>query len=219
MRGVPLNVAVFASGGGTNLQALLAHQRERGPWRIAVLIMNREAGAARRAEAAGVPVRFVPTRERECSDVVKDTLTVLTEFNVDVILLSGYLRKLPSEIVTRYEGRTLNLHPALLPNFSGKGMHGMNVHRAVAESDTEVTGATVHFVTDGYDEGAILGQWQVQVLPGDTPEELAERVMQVEHLLYPNAVDHLCEALVRKRRPERMKDVRLNEPPEGHRST
>ena len=113
MKDRALNVAVFASGGGTNFQALLDHQKKQGTWRISVLIMNREAGAAQRAEAAGVPVRFIPTKDRECKDVLRETLDALSEFDVNVLLLSGYLRKLQSEVVTRYEGRILNIHPAL----------------------------------------------------------------------------------------------------------
>lgn len=213
-RTTPLNVAVFASGGGTNFQALLDHQADPELWRVAVLVMNREAGAAERAEAAEVPVRLVPTRDRDPGEVATATEQVLNEFGVDVILLSGYLRLLPSTVVRRFEGRVLNVHPALLPDFGGKGMYGMNVHRAVVASDVEVTGATVHFVTEEYDEGAILGQWQVELLPADTPEDVAARVLRVEHQLYPRAVDHLCQALAAKRPVARMKDVRLDEPPD-----
>jgi len=217
--GAPLSVAVFASGGGSNFQALLDHQRGDGPWRIVVLVTNRAAPALDRAEAAGVQSRVIPTRDREEADIARDTLATLDEFGVDVILLSGYLRRLPPEVVAKYSGRIVNVHPALLPDFGGKGMYGMNVHRAVVASGVEVTGATVHFVTDEYDEGAILGQWQVHVAPNDTAEDVAERVLGVEHKLYPAAVDHLCRALADARPAERMKDVRLDEPPEVRRSS
>jgi len=213
-RTTPLNVAVFASGGGTNFQALLDHPTEPALWRVAVLVMNREAGAGERAEAAEIPLRIIPTKDRDPGELTTETERVLDEFDVDVILLSGYLRLLPSTVVRRFEGRLLNVHPALLPDFGGKGMYGMNVHRAVVASDVEVTGATVHFVTEEYDEGGILGQWQVQLLPGDTPEDVAARVLRVEHQLYPLAVDHLCRALATKRPVQRMKDVRLDEPPD-----
>jgi len=218
-RTTPLNVAVFASGGGTNFQALLDHQADPALWRVAVLVMNREAGAASRAEAAEVPVRLIPTKDRDPGEVAAATEQVLDEFDVDVILLSGYLRLLPPSVVRRFEGRILNIHPALLPDFGGKGMYGMNVHRAVVASDVEVTGATVHFVTEEYDEGAILGQWQVELLPADTPEDVAARVLRVEHKLYPLAVDHLSQALAEKRPVQRMKDVRLDEPPDQARIT
>jgi formyltetrahydrofolate-dependent phosphoribosylglycinamide formyltransferase len=210
----PLNIAVFVSGGGSNLQALLDHAAESDLWRVVVVIMNREAGAAQGAEAAGVPVRVVPTKDRDREEVTVDTRKVLDEFEINVILLAGYLRMLPAVVVKRFEGRILNVHPALLPDFGGQGMYGLHVHRAVVASDAEVTGATVHFVTEEYDEGAILGQWQVELLPGDTPEDVAARVLRVEHKLYPLAVDHLCQAVIDKRPVERMKDVRLNEPPD-----
>jgi phosphoribosylglycinamide formyltransferase-1 len=208
-----LNVAVFASGGGSNFQALLDHSAETDLWRIALLVMNREAGAADRAKAGGVPVRIVPTRDRSDQDVAGDTLAALEEHDVDVVLLAGYLRRIPGEVIEQYRGRILNIHPALLPDFGGPGMYGTHVHRAVVASDASVSGATVHFVNETYDDGTILGQWQVERLPGDTPDELAARVLAVEHRLYPKAVDHLCAALTQGRAPVRMPDVRLDEPP------
>lgn len=212
----PLNVAVLASGGGSNFQALLDHASsdDRG-WRVALLVMNREAGAADRARASNVPLRVIPTRGRSDGDVAAETLTAFEEYDIDVVLLAGYLRRIPPEVTRRYVGRMLNIHPALLPEFGGKGMYGMNVHRAVAASDVSTTGATIHFVDDAYDEGAILAQWHVAHLPGDTPEEIAARVLEVEHRLYPAAVDHLCAALRAGVAPERMADVRLDEPPES----
>lgn len=207
MTRTPLNVAVFASGGGTNFQALLDHQAAQSLWRVAVLVMNREAGAAQRAQAAGAPVRIVATKDVPAEAVAERTLEVLEEFDVDVILLSGYLRLLPAEVVRRYRGRILNIHPALLPAFGGKGMYGMNVHRAVVESGARESGATVHFVTEAYDDGDVLAQGRVPVVAGDTPEDLAARVLRVEHRLYPRAVDHLCVALSRGRAPERMADL------------
>jgi len=215
----PLNVAVFASGGGTNFQALLDHQRRQRLWRIVLLVMNREAGAAARAEAAGVPVHIIPTRGREPDDLASETLAVLDEHDVDVVALAGYLRRIPASVVGRYRGRILNIHPALLPDFGGAGMYGMSVHRAVVESDAEVSGATVHFVDEKYDEGAILGQWRVGRLPDDTPDALAARVLRVEHALYPRAVDHLCAALAKGEVPTRMEDVWLDEPQTTVRST
>jgi folate-dependent phosphoribosylglycinamide formyltransferase PurN len=124
---------------------------------------------------------------------------------VDVIVLAGYLKLVPPEVVARYAGRILNIHPALLPSFGGKGMYGMNVHRAVIEAGVPESGATVHFVDERYDEGHILAQRTVPVQAGDTPEDLAARVLAVEHRLYPEAVDHLCEALAAGRDPGPMR--------------
>lgn len=201
------NVAVFASGGGSNFQALLDHQSEQDLWRIVLLVMNRDAGAAERARKAGVPVRVIPTRDRPDDEVAEETLAALDEHDVDIVLLAGYLRRIPPEVVQRFEGRMLNIHPALLPDFGGPGMYGRRVHEAVVASHASTSGATVHFVTEEYDDGGILGQWQVEVLPQDTAEDLAARVLRVEHRLYPAAVDHLCAALAEDREPERMKDV------------
>lgn len=213
MRRGPLNVAVFASGGGSNFKALLDHSAETDLWRIVLLVMNREAGAADRGRAAGVAVHIVPTRDRADEDVARDTLAALEKHHVDVVLLAGYLRRIPGEVIDSYRGRILNIHPALLPAFGGPGMYGMNVHRAVVDSDAAVSGATVHFVNETYDDGTILGQWQVERLPGDTPEKLAARVLAAEHRLYPAAVDHLCQAIIEGQTPERMPDLRLDELP------
>ncbi|MBT8487703.1 MAG: phosphoribosylglycinamide formyltransferase, partial [Gemmatimonadetes bacterium] len=157
----PLDVAVFASGGGTNFQALLDHQAQQELWRVSLLVMNREGGAAQRASEAGVPVRIIPTKDRSDEEVAGETLAALDEHNVDVVLLAGYLRRIPRQLVDRFRGRMLNIHPALLPDFGGPGMFGRRVHEAVVEADVNVSGATVHFVDHDYDDGAILGQWQV----------------------------------------------------------
>ena len=211
-RRAPLGVAVFASGGGTNFQALLDHQTEQDLWRVRLLIMNRPAGAADRAERAGVPVRIIPTRDRDPAEVGTETLETLAEHGVDVVLLSGYLRLLPPDVVRRYAGRILNIHPALLPAFGGKGMYGRRVHEAVVAAGAPESGATVHFVTEVYDEGAVLGRARVPVHPSDDAEALAARVLGVEHRLYPAAVDHLCAALLDGREPERMPDIEYHIP-------
>jgi phosphoribosylglycinamide formyltransferase-1 len=213
--GRPFNVAVFASGGGTNFQALLDHETRQDRWRIVLLVMNREAGAAERARRGGIPVRIIPTGDRSDDRVAEETLAALDEHDVDVVPLAGYLRRIPPKVVHRYRGRMLNIHPALLPDFGGPGMYGMKVHEAVVASDASTSGATVHFVTEEYDEGAILGQWSVEVLPRDTPDDLAARVLRVEHRLYPAAVDHLCAALADGREPGRMRDLGLDERPEA----
>jgi phosphoribosylglycinamide formyltransferase-1 len=203
---VTLRVAVFASGGGTNFQALLDHQRPGRGWEIVLLLTDRaDAGAVARAERAGVAAVVVPTKGRERSDVGAEMLARLEEHHVDVVLLAGYLKLVPPAVVARYPGRILNIHPALLPSFGGKGMYGMNVHRAVIEAGEPESGATVHFVDEEYDRGRVLAQRRVAVEPGDTPEALAARVLAVEHRLYPEAVDHLCDALAAGRNPDPMR--------------
>ncbi|MDH5759719.1 MAG: phosphoribosylglycinamide formyltransferase [Gemmatimonadota bacterium] len=191
-----LTAAVFASGGGSNLQALLDHQSLDPPWRVGLVVSDREdAGALERAAQAGVATVWVPTRERGPDDVARDTLAALRGAGVDVIFLAGYMKLVPEAVVRAYRGKILNIHPALLPSFGGKGMYGMHVHRAVVASGARITGPTVHLVDEEYDRGPIVAQWPVPVLPGDTPEDVARRVLEAEHRLYPRAADHVCRAI------------------------
>lgn len=197
-----VRAAVFASGGGSNFQALLDHQTADGAWRIVLLVTDRgDAGALERAAAAGVPSAVVATTARDSSDVAREMLDVLARHRVDVILLAGYLKLVPREVVVLYRGRMLNIHPALLPAFGGKGMYGKRVHAAVIDAGATESGATVHLVDEEYDRGTIIAQRRVPVLAGDTPEVLAARVLAAEHRLYPRAVDHVCEALAAGREP------------------
>lgn len=191
-----MNAAVFASGSGSNFQALLDREGKGSLWTTRLLIVDRaDAGAIARAERAGVPVRHVAVSGRPPEEVGQETLAALHGAGVDVIFLAGYLRLVPSAVVRAFPRRILNMHPALLPAFGGKGMWGKAVHEAVLKSGTRVTGATVHFVDEHYDEGSILAQWPVPVRPGDDAAALAARVLQVEHVLYPLAAQHLCRAL------------------------
>jgi phosphoribosylglycinamide formyltransferase 1 len=187
----PAGIAVLASGGGTNLQALLEHfNGETGRLaRVKLVIASRPGiGALDRASAAGVSTAIVDPRLHSDGGGA-ELLRVMGEHEVDIVILAGYLHLVPGEVVERFRGRMLNVHPALLPAFGGAGMYGMRVHRAVLESGARVSGATVHQVDERYDEGAIVGQWPVPVLRGDTPESLAARVLRAEHLLLPAAVD------------------------------
>jgi len=122
-------------------------------------------------------------------------LSVLEAARIDMILNAGYLKLIPRSVVVRYKDRMLNLHPALLPAFGGKGMYGRRVHEAALEAGVRLSGVTVHFVNEEYDRGRILAQWPVPVLPGDTPETLAARINQLEHRLYPMAADRLASAI------------------------
>ncbi len=192
----PVRAAVFASGSGTNFQALLDRERRGASWRTVLLVSDRpEAGALARARDAGVEGLVIPVAARDMGAVGFETMAVLREAEVEVIFLAGYLRLVPAGVVTAFRRRILNVHPALLPAFGGKGMWGRRVHEAVLASGARVTGVTVHYVDERYDEGACLAQWPVPVRPGDSPESLAARVLEVEHLLYPLAAEHLCRAL------------------------
>ncbi|HET8654573.1 MAG TPA: phosphoribosylglycinamide formyltransferase [Longimicrobiaceae bacterium] len=192
---MPARVAVLASGGGTTLQALIdrLNARSGAPARVHLVIANRpDAGALRRAEEAGIPTGLVSARLHGPDAVAGRMQALLAEHAIDLVVLAGYLQLVPREVVLRYAGRILNIHPALLPAFGGPGMYGIRVHQAVLASGATVSGATVHLVDEVYDRGRILAQWPVPVLPGDTPEALASRVLRVEHLLLPAAVEALA---------------------------
>ncbi len=191
-------IAVFASGGGTNLQALIDHfEPKRNVAEIALVISDRsDAGALERAEAAGIPSHHIPVATRPIAAVTADLLDALGSADADIMALAGYTRLVPADVVRRFAYRILNIHPALLPAFGGKGMYGRHVHRAVLDAGCRITGPTVHFVNERYDEGRILAQWPVPVLDADTVETLADRVLRVEHALYPAAVEWLVRVLV-----------------------
>jgi phosphoribosylglycinamide formyltransferase len=127
--------------------------------------------------------------------VALETLQVLEDYEIEVILLAGYLRLIPPVVVQAFPKLILNIHPALLPSFGGKGMWGHHVHEAVLASGATFSGATIHFVDEEYDTGAILAQWPVPVMADDTADTLAARVLKVEHILYPLAADHLCRSV------------------------
>jgi phosphoribosylglycinamide formyltransferase 1 len=189
-------IAVFASGSGTNLQALMDHFAESDAGTIGLVISDRpQAQALERAREAGISAHVIQVHSRPIAAVTADTIDALGVARIDLVALAGYLRLLPSEVVRRFAYRILNIHPALLPAFGGKGMYGERVHRSVLETGCRITGATVHFVNERYDEGRILAQWPVPVLAEDTPATLQQRVLRVEHDLYPAAVEWLARVL------------------------
>lgn len=197
---LPVPVAVFASGGGTNLQALLDREADGTAYRVALVVSDRpDAGALERARNAGRGAVVVPVKDRPPAEVESDILDALQSHGIEMILLAGYLRLVPLRVVRAYRRRMLNVHPALLPAFGGAGMWGMHVHRAVLEAGVNTSGLTVHFVAEDYDTGPTLAQWPVPVLPDDDDEALARRILRVEHALYPEAADYLARAIAEDR--------------------
>jgi formyltetrahydrofolate-dependent phosphoribosylglycinamide formyltransferase len=179
-----VRIAVFVSGGGTNLQALLDACGEPNPARVVLVLSNKaDAKGLDRARDAGVDTYFIedPTNG---SAIIK----VLNDHRVDLVVLAGYLKLVPADVVKAFEHRMLNIHPALLPSFGGQGMYGQRVHRAVLESGATLSGPTVHIVTAEYDRGPIVAQWPVPVRPDDTVDSLQQRVLAVEHRLLPAVV-------------------------------
>jgi phosphoribosylglycinamide formyltransferase-1 len=191
-----MKLAVFASGGGSNFQAIVdAAASGRFSGEVVLCVSNRKAaGVLERAQTAGIPTVVLSPRNFDDAAEYEDVLLVtLSRYGVDFIALAGYLQKIPPKIVERFRGRIVNIHPALLPAFGGKGMYGIHVHEAVLAAGVSTSGATVHVVAEEYDTGPIVLQEAVPVEPGDTPETLAARVLEVEHRLYPAALALLAE--------------------------
>ena len=187
---MPMRVAVAVSGRGSNLDALL---RTLAPGRTAEVVLV----LSNRPEAGGLDVaraRGIPTVVLHDSTDAEAWLDALERAHAELLVLAGYLKLVPPAIVARWRGRIINVHPALLPAFGGPGMYGRRVHEAVLRSGATESGASVHLVDEVYDRGQVLAQERVPVLPGDTPETLAARVLAVEHRLLPAVVLAAAEA-------------------------
>ena len=187
-------IAVFCSGNGSNFKALFyATRNKQLAAEIVLCLSNRaQCGAMEFAEQNGIATLHISEKQFASFDEFAATMVErLKEHQIDIILLAGYMRKVPDAVVAAFPDRMLNIHPALLPKFGGEGMYGMYVHSAVLEAGESESGATVHFVNEEYDKGKILLQRRVPVLAGDTPEILAARVLACEHQLYPDALEKL----------------------------
>lgn len=191
-----MRVAVLASGSGTNLQAILDQQMALGTTAAARVVLvasdHADAGALARARDAGVTALALDRTAR-----TSGLAAMLATHRVEMVVLAGYLRLVPADVVSHFRGRILNVHPALLPAFGGPGMFGQHVHEAVIRRGLRLTGPTVHFVDERYDEGPIIAQWPVAVLSTDTPDDLAQRVLEVEHALYPRVVEAVAAGRIR----------------------
>jgi phosphoribosylglycinamide formyltransferase 1 len=197
---MPSRLAVLASGRGSNLQAIIDHFDNLSTERVAKVALvasnKPDAPALLRAATASISTaHFITT------DDGSELLGLLDKFRIDLVVLAGYLKMIPAKVVDAYSGRMLNIHPALLPRFGGEGMYGARVHEAVISSGERETGVTVHLVGREYDRGPIVAQWRLPVKPSDTPESLAARVLSVEHIVYPRAVEMV--ALLQHLEPHR----------------
>jgi phosphoribosylglycinamide formyltransferase-1 len=193
----------LVSGGGTNLQALLDAEKTGGlgPGKIVLVVSDRPGiYALERAKTAGIPtVTIEPDKTISCEErrhkLSAHILQLAETHRINLIVLAGFLSILKGEIIQQYSGRMINLHPALLPQFGGKGMYGEKVHRAVLDAGEQESGCTVHLVDAGTDTGPILLQRRVPVLQGDTPDSLADRIHKEEHIAIVQAVKMMAERL------------------------
>ena len=194
-----MNAAVFGSGRGSNFQSILAAMKEgrvEGVTISLVMSNNSSSGILEIARANAIPAFHLSQKQFPSEEQYANALLALLRAHaVDAIVLAGFMKRIPSHVIKAFRGRIINIHPALLPKYGGQGMFGIHVHEAVLQAGDRESGATVHYVDEQYDHGEILLQERVPVMPHDTPESLAERVLIVEHRILPAALTRLSAAL------------------------
>ncbi len=184
---IKIRLAVFASGSGSNAEKLISYFRDHPVIEVALVVSNQpDAYVLKRAERLNVSSVVISPAEWRNADVIKN---IFTQNKIDGIVLAGYLLLIPGYFIRMYPDKILNIHPALLPEYGGKGMYGMHVHRAVIKSGSPKSGITIHLVNEAYDKGRIVFQKSLNILPGETPEGLAKRVQELEHRYYPDVVE------------------------------
>jgi phosphoribosylglycinamide formyltransferase 1 len=192
-----LKIAVFVSGRGSNLKAILDSPDLKNLIQVVCVVSNKnDCPAFDIAEKYQIKTYVTGGKENQLSFF--ELAHILNEHKTDLIVLAGFLKLIPEEFIEAFKNRIINIHPALLPSFGGKGMYGMNVHQAVFDSSAKISGATVHFVDTTYDTGTIIAQSSVDVSSAESPDEIAERVLAVEHKLLPSVLKAFAEDRVKK---------------------
>lgn len=185
------NVAIFASGSGTNAENIARYFSKSETVKVAVVLSNnKNVGVHARVNKLGIP-SFVFSRD----EFVEGTpiLAKLAEYQIDLIVLAGFMNKISDTLLNAYPGKIINIHPALLPKHGGKGMYGMHVHEAVVAAGEKESGITIHYINENYDEGDIIFQATCEVLPADTAEEVATKVHALEYAYYPHVIEDLLK--------------------------
>lgn len=183
------NIAIFASGEGTNAQCIIDYFKNSSSIKIAVIISNKEnANVLNRAKKEGIPTLTVNK-----TNFYENNLTIqqLNNYKIDLIVLAGFLWIIPESLIKTFPNKIINIHPALLPKYGGTGMYGMNVHKAVIEAKEKESGISIHYVNEKYDEGKIISQHTCVVNENDTPESLAKKIHQLEYEFYPKVIEEL----------------------------
>ena len=195
-----MKIAVFVSGGGTNLQAIIDKIASGEITNVEiseVIASNESAFAIERAKKAGIPAKVISKKILGAEAYDEATLAELNSLGVELVVLAGFLSMLGPKTVAAYANRIINIHPALIPAFCGQGMYGIRPHEAVLAKGVKVSGATVHFVNEHYDEGPIILQKAVDVLPDDTPETLQKRIMkECEQVILPQAIQLIADGRI-----------------------
>lgn len=188
-----VNIAIFASGSGSNAENISNYFKDKEGMSVKLIISNKaDAFVHKRAEALGIKSLTFSKSSFENTDLVLDCLR---ENQIDFIVLAGFLLKVPQNLIDAYPQRIVNIHPALLPKFGGKGMYGDNVHKAVVAARESESGITIHYINENYDEGNIIFQVKCNVLPEDTYQDVAEKVHQLEYLHFPSVIDSVVAKL------------------------
>jgi len=183
------NIAIFASGSGTNAENIIRYFSNRNSAKVVLVLSNRrEAGVLKRAEALGINTYIF---DRNDFYITGSVLDHLIQSKIDFIVLAGFLWLVPDDIIKLYEGRIINIHPALLPAYGGKGLYGDKVHNSVILNKEKESGITIHFVNNKYDEGDIIFQAKCKVEPSDTPGSLASRIHSLEYKYFPEVIEKL----------------------------
>ncbi|MEN7548899.1 phosphoribosylglycinamide formyltransferase [Rapidithrix thailandica] len=191
-----MHISIFASGSGSNAQRIIEYFREKGlQAEFSILTNNAQAYVIERAKQLEVPFKIV---SRKAFKEAKDVLEFLEEKNAQLIVLAGFLQLVPEALTQKYTRRIINIHPALLPKFGGKGMYGHFVHEAVVAAGEQESGITIHYVNERYDEGEAILQKSCPVETGDTPDDVARKVQQLEHQYFPKVVEELAKQLSEK---------------------
>ena len=181
-------IVIFASGSGTNAENIIKHFKSTSTGKVvSVFTNNPNAKVIERAKNFQIPTEIFSKEELYSGKVLQKLIAIAP----DLIVLAGFLLKFPKNIVESYPNAIINIHPALLPNYGGKGMYGMNVHRAIVENKEKETGITIHYVNENYDEGNIIFQKKVTVLVTDTPEVVAEKIYELEQKYFPTVIEDL----------------------------
>lgn len=194
-----LHIAIFASHRGTNMQAIIdaCKSGDLNGEVCAVISNNSTSQALEIARIAGIPEYHLSNKTYPEEDELDEAICkVLTESGVDIVALAGYMKKLGPKVLKYYKGRILNIHPSLLPKYGGKGMYGINVHRAVIDAGEKTTGVTIHLVEEEYDTGKIIRQCEIEVLEGDTIDTLSKKVLEKENSFYVDTLKLISEGVI-----------------------
>ncbi|MEA3318350.1 MAG: phosphoribosylglycinamide formyltransferase [Bacteroidota bacterium] len=184
-----INIAIFASGSGTNAENIIKYFEKLKNIKISLILSNKkDAFVLKRAENFNIPSYVFNKNEFNKTNIVTN---VLKSYNIDFIVLSGFLLLIPQNLILKYQNKIINIHPALLPKYGGKGMYGMNVHNAVIESNEQQSGISIHYVNNKYDEGNIIFQAKCKIDKNESPESLANKIHELEYKYFPKIIENV----------------------------